>query len=95
MFSVSWETVSVWQGSKDAMTRSWPQGCSGTINIPDIDFQGREVLGEGSTDLVLTLDIDFSKNTWKIGFASTLPLRVPARAWGCYSNRAQGVSWLW
>ncbi|MBM9536032.1 hypothetical protein [Desulfobulbus alkaliphilus] len=28
-----------------------------TINIPDIDFQGREVLGEGTTDLVLTLDL--------------------------------------
>lgn len=32
-----------------------------TINIPDIDFQGREILGEGTTDLVLTLDIALQK----------------------------------
>jgi cell division protein FtsI (penicillin-binding protein 3) len=32
------------------------------INIPDIDFQGREVLGEGAADLVLTLDIDQQKH---------------------------------
>lgn len=31
------------------------------INIPDIDFQGREILGEGTTDLVLTLDIALQK----------------------------------
>lgn len=31
------------------------------VNIPDIDFQGQESLGEAETDLVLTLDVDLQK----------------------------------
>ena len=30
-------------------------------NLPDIDFQGREVLGTAAADIVLTLDIDLQK----------------------------------
>jgi cell division protein FtsI (penicillin-binding protein 3) len=30
-------------------------------NLPDIDFQGQEVLGTAATDIVLTLDIDLQK----------------------------------